>query len=82
MIVLQSNGCEQIVIGDVTITLIHNKQTGQVSVGIDAPRDTPIRRKDYLAQNGDRNWQPVPTINSHADIVRASMRIFSGGEDA
>ena len=82
---LVTDGCEQIAIGaDIVLTLIHDSKSGKVRIGIDAPQGTPIRRKDYLnpPQVGcGPAWQPVPTINSPADLAAASMRIFPDGDD-
>jgi carbon storage regulator len=50
MLVLDRKPQEKIVIGDVTITIV-GIRSGKVSIGIEAPRETPIYRAE-LAPEG------------------------------
>lgn len=61
MLLLTPKEAEQILIGDdITITIVRGRK-GQVRVGIDAPREIPIRRQNILTSPPTAVPFDVPT---------------------
>jgi carbon storage regulator CsrA len=66
MLVLTRKSGEQIVIGDNVIVTIISNDKGKVKVGIDAPSDVRILRKELL------NVQSTDRVCDTQDILAAS----------
>lgn len=70
MLVLSRKKNEQIVIGDrIFVTLVEVKR-GHVRLGIDAPKDVPVHRKEVFEALKDR--PPLPKRGSEAEEMAGS----------
>ncbi len=58
MLVLTRKESEQIVIGKELVITIVRVEGGKVRIGVDAPREVPVMRREVLRRPNDR--PPVP----------------------
>lgn len=83
MLVLTRGRSEKIIAGDITITVVGFRDGGRVRLGIDAPHDLPVHRKEVhdaiVREHGpypETRRVPVELLKEIADILACG---YGGG---
>lgn len=63
MLVLSRKEGEQIVIGENIVITVVDIDRGKIRLGIEAPKDVPIYRKELLPLEPQRTAQPAPAAS-------------------
>ncbi|MBT7618320.1 MAG: carbon storage regulator CsrA [Calditrichaeota bacterium] len=74
MLVLTRKSGEKIRIGNDIILTVLDNQSGQVKIGIDAPRDVPIYREEIYQQIQNENRSSIITEVIKPDLLQKLLK--------
>lgn len=74
MLVLSRKEGESIVIGDNIVVTVLEVRSGQIRIGIDAPRDLQVHRHEVYRQVLEANQDAVANARASADALRSQPR--------
>lgn len=73
MLVLSRKEGESIVIGDEIVVTVLEVRSGQIRIGIDAPRELQVHRKEVYQQVIEANQEAIASSEASVSAVRRSL---------